>query len=390
MSSMTPRIGRPRAVTADEGNALNTLHAAVGWPGRSLAGWRWMAASPVNAARQAPLGWVLDGPDGQPAAFIGNFLQQIVGTEGPVLACTGYSLIVAAAARGRAGALIRTLLRQQDVAVGFTLNANPLAAPLYPRLGFAPAPGPAHALKLSWTVDMRTAIAARACRWLGDQAPQLFADGREHLVSGRLARLDLPPLPPGVHSLEDISDEGDYARFWSALQAASPLISDRSPAVLRWRLANPDMPRPPVLIGMRTGGDLIATAYAVMSKQRTIDPPVLEIVDLQVLPDAAARALPPLMQALHAVARHQGASKLRLPVVSAPLLAGLGPWADRARREGGWGHGFMRWTDPSDPRARLWAPTACDGDYSFCLRPPPAPPPASGPAPSPACARPTA
>lgn len=361
----------PRPVTPDEADALNALHAAVGWPGRSREGWRWLAASPVNRQRDAPLGWVLDGLDGRPAAFIGNFLQQLVSADGPVLACTGYSLIVGPAARGRAGPLIRTLLRQPGVAVGFTLNANPLAAPLYPRLGFAPAPGPAHALKLSWTVDLAAAAAARACRWLGDRAPQLFADGRERLVSGRLARLDLPPLPPGVHALEDLSDDGDYAGFWRALQATAPLMSDRSPAALRWRLSNPDLPRPPVLLGMRDGGTLVATALAVMSKQRTIDPPVLEIVDLQVLPAHAARALPPLMTALEAVARHQGASKLRLPVVSAPLLAALGPWADRARREGGWGHGFMRWTDPADPRQALWAPTAFDGDYSFCLRPPP-------------------
>lgn len=109
---------------------------------------------------------------------------------------------------------------------------------------------------------------------------------------------------------------------------------------------------------------------AAMAKGSAIDPPFLEILDLQVL-DGEAEAAPALVRVLIDNARALGAAKVRLQVVSPRLLNQLGPLADSARREGGWGHCHVRFAaDAPDPA--LWSPTSYDGDYAVCLREPPA------------------
>ncbi|MFC0633868.1 N-acetyltransferase [Brevundimonas balnearis] len=364
-------MATPRPFTRADQEAVNALHRSVGWPDRSFGGWRWLEENPARPSDSSPLGWVIDGPDGRPQAFLGAFHQRLKGAAGPASFLNGFSLIVSPHAKGAARPLVRALLDQPGVAFVTTLNANRLSSPIYPRLGFEPVREPVFRLKLSWRLDPVAAVAARALRIAAEAAPALFADGREWLASSRLRREDLPTLPAGVKPVLDLSDDGAYGRFWSALQARSELIADRGPEVIRWRLADPDLTRRPILLGAWRGRDLAAVAIALLAKQRPVDPAVLEILDLQALQGEAVDAFPRLMAALTAIGRAQGAAKMRLSVVGPGVLDALGPWAERARREGGWGHGFERWADPADPRRALWRPTAFDGDYGFCLRPAP-------------------
>ncbi|MFN3352979.1 MAG: N-acetyltransferase [Brevundimonas sp.] len=362
-------MATPRPFTRADHEAVNALHRSVGWPERSLGGWRWLEENPARRTARSPVGWVVDGPDGRPHAFLGAFLQSIKGQAGPAAFYNGFSLIVSPKARGAARGLVGALLAQPEAALTATLNANRLSSPIYPRLGFQPLDDPMFRLKLSWRIDPAAALASRMLRIAAEAAPALFADGREWLASSRLARGDLPVLPSGVSAIQDLSDDGAYARFWRAAEARSDLIADRSPEILRWRLADPDLTRRPILLGVWRDRELAAVAMALMAKQRPIDPAVLEVLDLQALDGEAVDAFPRLMSALMAIGRAQGAAKLRLSVVHPGLLEALGPWAGRARREGGWGHAFERWRDPADARRKLWRPTPFDGDYSFCLRP---------------------
>lgn len=327
--------------------------------------------NPALLGFSTPHGWVIDDAEGRPAAFLGNFVQRAVGRAGDWRSATGFSLIVGRQARGGSRALLCALRDQGGIDLAFSLNANPLSAPIFRHVRFAPARAPTDRLKLSWRLKASTVALARLARAVADAAPNLIDQRRELFCSPDLARADFPPLPVDVRAVQDLSDTGWYARFWATLKAEAEVIGDRSPEVLRWRFGDPDLTRPPVFLGVWDGRDLVAVGMALMAKQRPIDPAVLEVLDLQALPGAAAHAFPRLMAAFALVGRWQGAAKLRLPVVNAGLIQALGPWAATARREGGWGHAQECWLDPAAPMREVWRPTPFDGDYSFCLRPAP-------------------
>ena len=169
--------------------------------------------------------------------------------------------------------------------------------------------------------------------------------------------------------LSDLADRSPYADFWQALKGEGRLIADRSPAMLRWRLADPDLTLRPLVLAFNRGETIGGYAMAMMSKGNPIEPPMLEIVDLVALDDEP-RAIPALIQALLANARRLGAAKLRIQTVNPELLRRMGPWADTARREGGWGHCHVKFA-PGTPGGETWSPTPFDGDYGICLRPVP-------------------
>ncbi len=138
--------------------------------------------------------------------------------------------------------------------------------------------------------------------------------------------------------------------------------------MMRWRLADPDVSRRPLLLGRLEDGRLTGTAMAMTAKTSIIDPPSLEIIDLQAL--AGSDAIPLLARTLIRNARGMGAAKVRLQALTPDLLSRLGDLARSARREGGWGHGHAAFSD--DAPAALWRPTPLDGDYLVCNRPVPA------------------
>ena len=371
-----------REIVETDYPGVQALHRSVGWPSRSLAGWRWLHANPARRETEAPAGWVVDGPDGALAGHVGNFIQRFHLGDRVLHGATGFSIIVRPAARGTGREMLRTFNAQKGLFALWTFNANTLSRPLYARHGMAPWPETTHALKLSWPLAPAPLVLGRALKALYDLAPGPVSALGEQLMNDRLGRAARLSLPPGVVPLTDFGDRSPYADFWLALKGEGRLLSDRSPAVLRWRLQDPDLTQPPLLLGFERDGALVGYALAMMAKGNILEPPVLEIVDLEALagePDA----IPTLMVALKDAARRMGAAKLRLQTVAPRMLSRLGRFARTARREGGWGHCHVRFA-PDAPPPDLWAPTPWDGDYALCLRPVPIPTPIRAGRPAPA------
>lgn len=356
-----------RVVTEADYPAIQALHKSVGWPTRSLAGWRWLHANPARTEINAAVGWVVDGIDGRPAAHLGNLIHRFCLGDHRKYAATGFSIISTPQVRGVAHQLIRTFLDQQQVFATYTLNANPLSQPLYGRVGMKPWPEQTHALKLSWRIDWPVLAIGRGLRQLHRIAPDIVVRMGERLMNDRLGQVPRLRLPPGVTGLTRIGEGSPYDRFQQALAREGRLLSDRSPAMLKWRLADPDRTTPTLLLAFRRGDVITGYAMAQMAKSNIIEVPVLEIIDLEALA-WDDDAIPALMKALTAAARPLGAAKVRLQVVSPLMLTRLGAWAESASHEGGWGHCHIRFAEDA-PSPELWSPTPFDGDYAICLRP---------------------
>lgn len=349
--------------------AVDALHRSVGWPVRSAAGWTWLRQNPAQRATGAPLGYVLADDQDRPAAFLGNLVQGFRQGERTVYGATGFSLIVPPEKAGRSRGLVKALMTQPGMFAHYTFNANPAAARIYDRIGLEPWPVGTHALKLSWIIDPLVCAAGRGLRQIDDRWPGLTPRLGERLMNRRLGQGRPLRLPAGVTVLTDVTDSSPYAAFWQALVAEGRLVADRSPAMLRWRLTNPDVTTAPLALACSHGGRVVGHALAVLAKDNAISPPVLEVIDLIAL-EGHPEAVASLMQAMIEAAPTLGAAKVRLQVVSPRLLSQLGGWERQARREGGWGHGHATFAaDGLDPAG--WSPTPLDGDYLICLRPVP-------------------
>ncbi|WP_426036101.1 N-acetyltransferase [Brevundimonas sp. DC300-4] len=358
-----------RPIDSKDHGAVNALHHSVGWPNRSEAGWVWLASNPALQETNAPAGWLLEAEDGEPCGFTGNFVQRFHYGDRTIHGATGFSIIVTPRARGHSRKLLAAFAKQRNLFALYTFNANPASSPLYRRHGLVAWPQETHDVKLSWRVDALACAGGRLWREIDRHAPRLTQARHERLLNPRLRDPDALDLPTGVTALTDLADLSRYADFWEALKAEGRLIADRSPAMLRWRLADPDLTLRPLLLAFSRGETIGGYAMVVMSKGNPIEPPMLEILDLVAREDEP-RAVPALMQALLANARNLGAAKLRIQMVSPDLLRRLGPLADMARREGGWGHCHVKF-DPDTPGVDTWSPTPFDGDYGICLRPVP-------------------
>lgn len=356
-------------------HGVNQLHRGVWWPERSIEGWRWLDDNPARRALDAPAGWVIERADGAPAAFLGNFIQRFWRGERPLYGATGFSVIVPPDQRGRSRDLLGAFVKQPGCFARYTLNANARSSPLYRRFGMVPWPIRTHALKLSWIINPAACLYSRGLRSLVAREPRAARWLGEQLMPRRRSAVDTTGLPHGVSELTDLSDASPYAGFWTALRRQGRLTADRSPAMLRWRLSDPDLTVHPLHLARHVNGEITGHALALLGKGNPIEPPMLEIIDLEAL-DHDRAAIPALVGALLKLAPALGAAKVRLQVVAESTLHDLGDLARRARREGGWGHCHVAFTpellDNDAGDACGWRPTPFDGDYSFCTRPLPA------------------
>ncbi|HEV2083142.1 MAG TPA: N-acetyltransferase [Brevundimonas sp.] len=339
---MTTPIRPFRPHDPDEVALVAGLHAGVGWPVRTFAGWRWLAANP--AAGEAPVAWVAVDGDDRPVGVLGNLRLRCVGAGQALTGATGYSVVTAEHGRGSGTRLVRTFVQQDEVFAVWTFNANPAGAPLYGRLGMAPWPGTTHALKLAWIVDPVACAMGRALRLaahdrrvsdlLGERLVSRRLDGDWHAVGA----------DGGVEALVDFGPGSAWDAYRLRLAREMRLRPDRSPEVMAWRDADPQATWPAVTLGRFEGRELVAHARARLAKGNSLEVTALEILDLDWV-EGHDRHVPELVAALFDMARSRGVAKLRLQVVSGRVLAALGSWGERARREGGWGHCKLRWTD---------------------------------------------
>ena len=348
---------------------MNRLYRSVGWPERSLAGWRWLEDNPARIASGAPIGWVVVDEADAPVAVVGNLVQRFHAGTRRLYGATGFSIVVPPSRAGVSRSLIRSVLKQPGMFAAYTFNANPKAAPLYKLFGLRQFPDETHALKLSWRVDRLACLRGRLLRMLHarSRAEDAHRIG-ERLLNRRLDEAKPLRLSDRVRTITNLSEGSPYADYWRTLSVATPLLADRSPETMRWRMADPDQTRPPILLAHVRDGVVQGVAMAMVAKTSILEPPCLDIMDLTTLA-GADDAAPGLVQALIDNAKRLGAAKVRLPMVSPDLLARLGPLARRAHREGGWGHCHARIED--EALAAVWSPTPFDGDFSICSRPAP-------------------
>lgn len=356
-----------RNLTEADYPAVQALHRHVGWPARSLAGWRWLHDNPARHEIGSAAGWVADDEDGEPAAHVGNMIQRFNLGDQVLYGATGFSIIVSRTVRGVSHQMLKAFNAQPNVFAAYTFNANAKSQPLYARYGMKPWPEATHALKLSWPVDRAVLATGRVLRELVRVFPGVVPHLGEQLMNDRLGLTPRLALPPGVAVLTDFRDKSRFAEFWQALRSEGRLLSDRSPAALRWRMSDPDLTTPPLVLAFNRGRDITGYAMAMMAKSNIVEAPVLEIIDLEAVADDA-QAIPTLMKALIGAARPLGAAKVRLQTTAPHGLARLGEYARSARTEGGWGHCHVRF-NPGAPDPALWSPTPYDADHAICLRP---------------------
>jgi hypothetical protein len=358
-----------RPIRPSDYEGVNRLYRSVGWPERSFAGWRWLEDNPARMESGAPVGWVVVDEADAPVAVVGNLVQRFQAGTRRLYGATGFSIVVPPSRAGVSRSLIRSVLNQPGMFAAYTLNANPKAAPLYKLFGLRPFPDETHALKLSWRIDRLACILGRLLRTVHarTRAEDAHRIG-EKLLNRRLDEARTMRVPDDVRIITDLSDRSSYADYWRTLSAAAPLLADRSPETMRWRMADPDQTRPPILLAHVRDSAVRGVAMAMVAKTSILEPPCLDIMDLTTLP-GADDAAPALVQALIDNAKALGAAKVRLPMVSPDLLARLGALAKRAHKEGGWGHCHARIED--EKLAAVWSPTPFDGDFSICSRPAP-------------------
>jgi hypothetical protein len=136
---------------------------------------------------------------------------------------------------------------------------------------------------------------------------------------------------------------------------------------------DPDLTRPPVLLGFEADGELAGYLLAYFSKQTQLDQPTQEIIDLIATGDLEVRAILALILSLTGSAREMGVARVRTSVVNAALEPMVAV-TQGARRLDAHHHIHVRYGDPSaEAPPGSWYLTPFDGDYSFCLRPPPRP-----------------
>jgi len=145
---------------------VNRLHRDVWWPERSHEGWRWLENNPARLALDAPAGWVIEGMDGRPGAFLGNFIQRFWAGDRPLFGATGFSVIVPPDHKGRSRELIGAFVRQPGCFARYTLNANARSSPLYKKFDMQAWPARSHAVKLSWIINPAACLYSRGLRAL--------------------------------------------------------------------------------------------------------------------------------------------------------------------------------------------------------------------------------
>ena len=358
-----------RTIRMEDAAPVSRLLKWAWFAPRSEAGWRWLCRTPRSrAAREIPVGWVVEDAEGQIGGVVGIFAQDYVVEGDGVVGATGHTLIVEPRLRGAASRLLRRYAALEGAFGVFHLNANARSAPLYDRYGFSAWPQDHADIKLVWATDPLAILAERAVR-LTSAGRRPTADRflRERLFTPDLIRLDA-----GVEQVLVGDIDARFDAFWGALSAEGRLTARRDAAALRWRMADPDRTLDPLLLAWMEDGHVAGYALAQVVKINEATAPDLEIIDLVALKHCADRAMPALVGSLLRNAPRLGVARVRLSVVTRELerrLSGL-PGTLRMRRHR---HGHAKLTEAGVGLTSRWRLTPYDGDYGFCLRSPPRP-----------------
>ena len=346
-----------REVRSADWKRLNDLHRWAWFPERSETGWEW-----VHRFGQGYPGWVLEDQDGV-CGYLGNIRQDYTYLGARLLGATGYSLIVLPRAKGGSRLLLQAFRNQPSVFVTSIFNSNALAAPIYTHAGFSAFPQDWADTKIVWPLAPMTILSERIVRSLYRHrrpSRELFNGGRDGSRGHSAA---------GVSALDPWTDAAAIDLFNAELRASGSLLADRSARALQNRFSDPDQTEPPMLYGWREGDRLSAVALGQLGKMSEYEAPVLDIIDLAWLAPQGAAGATHLLVHMKTEGRRSAASRMRLSLVNKDTaeVALKAPGAI-IRRHHLHGHAsFVASLDEGLP----WAPTPFDGDFGFCLRPPP-------------------
>ncbi|MDZ4321963.1 MAG: GNAT family N-acetyltransferase [Phenylobacterium sp.] len=352
-----------REVLPADWKSLNDLHRWAWFPERSEAGWKW-----VHGLGQGYPGWVLEDDDGV-CGYLGNVRQDYALLDACLVGATGYSLIVLPRARGGSRLLLDAFRSQPGVFATSIFNSNARAAPIYSREGFTAFPHNRADAKIVWPLAPMTILSERLVRSLyRNRRPsrELFSSTRDRPRG---------PSAAGLSALDPWTDAAAINLFHVELRHAGSLIADRSARALQDRFSDPDRAELPMLYGWREGDRLTAVALGQLGKMSECEAPILDIIDIVWLePHGAATAA--LLVQLKTAGRRAGASRMRLSLVNHATaeIALRAPGAVIRRRHIHGHASFFAGMEEDLP----WAPTPFDGDFGFCLRPPPTNTPQAG------------
>lgn len=362
---------RVRPFALSDVDAVKALCEWAWWPERSLEGWRWLTTGTPGAAftETSPPGWVCETDDGQVLGFLGNFLQRFDVGGQSLIGASLHTLLVDPRIKGASRDLLRRFVAQDLPVVRYTFNANDRSAPIYKHFAMVPWPSMQSRVKYVWRTDWKGVASERALRWFNGLAG---ARGYgERFLDSRVWTGGFGACEPGVSPLATADIDARFDDLWERLRGDGRLLANRNAESLRWRCADPDLTRMPLLLTYEADGVLAGYLLAFFSKGSEVERPALEIIDLIAPAAHEDVAIPALVRTLLTSARGLGAARVRLPMVSARMEALLAPFR-AARRVYGHDHCHVRWADDVDEATReVWMATPYDGDYSFCLRPPP-------------------
>lgn len=363
-----------RPFQLDDVPAVNALCDWAWWPQRSAAGWAWLAEGPPGARAPGdpgPAGWVCE-LDGEVSAFLGNFVQRFHFGTKVLRGATGHTFLAHPRAKGAGRMVLRALAEQPDRFGVYLFNANAKSSGLYRHYAMEAWPAATQDVKYSWWVDLAGVVGERLLwRYSRLRGFDGVRTQGERFISDRLRHGAVTRLQPNVRVMFEQEVDGRFDGLWTRLQEDGRLLAARDSATLRWRLADPDLTRRPVLLGYEHEGRLAGYLLAYFSKQTEIDQPCLDIVDLIALAEHSAVAIPALVRTLVENAKALGVARVRLQTVS-PVIDAILADLPGAQRQVTHGHCHARFAEGVDPAMiAAWQPTPYDGDYSFCLRPPP-------------------
>lgn len=365
--------GRIRPFELDDCEAVKDLCDWAWWFKRSPEGWRWLTGGAPGTPHDAtaPAGWVCETTDVEVRAFLGNFLQRFDYRGEVFLGASLHTLLVHPDVRGASRDLLRRFAGQQAAFVRYTFNANDRSAPIYRHFDMHPWPQELSRVKYLWRTDWPGVVSERALRWVHGLSSGASRPRGERFETARVWTGVFGPCEPGVTPIPVGDIDERFDRLWDRLRLDCRLLAWRDAATLRWRCSDPDLTREPLLLAYETDGELAGYLFAFFSKGSEVERPALEIIDLIATEAVESVALPAMIRSLLRSARAMGASRVRLPFVSPKLDALLSEFA-AARRVYAYDHCHLRWIGPGGPEfLGAWYATPFDGDYSFCLRPPP-------------------
>lgn len=339
---------------------ISALLKSAGLPVRSQRGLGWLFRDNPGQTG-APPGWVVEDKQGELSAFVGNFVQRAWLNGRSCLTASAHSFVSAKGEPDRSLRLLREFVNQDGAALLNGLNTPAESAWIYDVLGYPSYPDTGN-LKLSWTVEG----SARPAEWLQKLTPFLPEPTRRWPAVGDA----IAASGQGTSQIVVPLGNARLAEFDEALRSGARLFAERSPEALHWRVTDPDAGMPPVLIAFPAQGPIRGLALFQFNKPSRASAAQLDIIDLITLNPKDREAVQALLQTGLHIAREGGAARMRLGLVTPPLMGLIGPMLDSAQKDlGAAAHAFYRFNvEMPEPLARYWQPLPFDADHGLTLR----------------------